>query len=314
LLFSWLWLAVWCALGVVTGYYVRSHFLYGVTAAAAVVTIGLIGWGCFLAGYWVLVVLPAALYLAASMLMKAYVANLEAYERQNLMKLFSQNVSPEIAEEIWTHRDTFLRGSRPVPQELMVTVLFTDLKNYSTISEKMTRSELIDWVNECQTTLARLVSKHHGVVNCYMGDGLMAVFGVPVPRRTNAEQQQDAINAVRCGVEMRNEILRLNDIWTSHGLPRAGLRVGIYTGEAMTGMLGSDDKIAYSVIGDTVNTASRLESVDKEGAMTGFIRECRVLIGALTYEHIKDVFRAEYVGTVNLKGKAAATPFYKILD
>jgi adenylate cyclase len=82
----------------------------------------------------------------------------------------------------------------------------------------------------------------------------------------------------------------------------------------MSGVLGSDDKLAYSVIGDTVNTASRLESVDKEGVMTSANEECRILIGSLTYDYIKDKFSAKYLGTVNLKGKAVTTDVYKVLD
>ena len=106
----------------------------------------------------------------------------------------------------------------------------------------------------------------------------------------------------------------MNARWRAEGKPLAGLRVGIYTGEAMAGVLGSDDHLAYSVIGDTVNTASRLESVDKEGVMTSANAECRILIGALTYRFIKDRFPARHVGTVNLKGKAETTEVYNVLD
>jgi adenylate cyclase len=113
---------------------------------------------------------------------------------------------------------------------------------------------------------------------------------------------------------MADEIKQMNARWKTEGKPLAGLRVGIYTGEAMAGVLGSDDHLAYSVIGDTVNTASRLESVDKEGTMTSAGDECRILIGALTCHYIKDRFRARHVGTVSLKGKAETTEVYKVLD
>jgi adenylate cyclase len=213
---------------------------------------------------------------------------------------------------MWEQRETFLQGGRPAAQKLIVTVLFTDLKNYSTISEKMTPAELIAWVNECQGALAQHVGKNKGIVNCYMGDGMMAVFGIPVPRIDEVAMAHDAINAVTCAQSMAGEIKQMNARWRAEGKPLAGLRVGIYTGEAMAGVLGSDDHLAYSVIGDTVNTASRLESVDKEGVMSSASDECRILIGARTYRYIKDRFSARQVGTVNLKGKAEITEVYKV--
>jgi len=309
---EWFWIAVWCVCGVIVGFFVRSHILFGITVALVLVLIALAGWMFFIHGYWIIGFTPSVVFLATAMLVKAYAATHEEEQRQNLMKLFSQHVSPEIAEEIWTQRETFLQGGRPAAQSLIVTVLFTDLKNYSTISEKMTPAELIAWVNECQGALAQHVGKNKGIVNCYMGDGMMAVFGIPVPRTDEAAMARDAINAVTCAQSMAAEIKQMNARWRAEGKPLAGLRVGIYTGEAMAGVLGSDDHLAYSVIGDTVNTASRLESVDKEGVMTSASDECRILIGARTYRYIKDRFPARQVGTVNLKGKAEITEVYKV--
>lgn len=311
---QWLWLALWCVAGVGAGFFVRSHFVFAAAIAIALGALVLSAWLLFLHGWWIIVAGPAVGFLATAMLVKAYAATYEEQQRANLMKLFSQHVSPEIAEEMWAHRETFLQGGRPAAQKLVVTVLFTDLKNYSTISEKMTPAELIAWVNECQGALAQHVGKNRGIVNCYMGDGMMAVFGVPVPRKNESEIAHDAMNAVKCALAMSVEIKQMNVRWKAEGKPLAGLRVGIYTGEAMAGVLGSDDHLAYSVIGDTVNTASRLESVDKEGVMTSASDECRILIGALTYRCIKDVLPAKHVGTVNLKGKAETTEVYKVLD
>jgi adenylate cyclase len=310
--FGWFWLALWSVCGVVTGFFIRSHILFALAVAFCLGLIVLAGWLFFVKGYWILVFGPAAVFLATAMLVKAYAATHEENQRKDLMKIFSQHVSPEIAEELWEQRDTFLEGGRPAARSLIVTVLFTDLKNYSTISEKMTPAELIAWINECQKALAQHVSKNDGIVNCYMGDGMMAVFGIPFPRKDETAMARDAINAVTCAQSMAGEIKQMNARWRAEGKPLAGLRVGIYTGEAMAGVLGSDDHLAYSVIGDTVNTASRLESVDKEGVMTSASDECRILIGARTFGYIKDRFSAHQVGTVNLKGKAEITDVYKV--
>ena len=309
---EWLWIFVWGMCGVIAGFFVRSHILFGITVASGVVVIALLGWFFFINGYWIIGFAPSVVFLVTAMLVKAFAATHEERQRESLMKIFSQHVSPEIAEELWEQRDTFLEGGRPAARSLIVTVLFTDLKNYSTISEKMTPAELIAWVNECQGALAQHVAKNGGIVNCYMGDGMMAVFGIPVPRTDETAMARDAINAVTCAQSMAREISQMNARWRAQGKPLAGLRVGIYTGEAMAGVLGSDDHLAYSVIGDTVNTASRLESVDKEGVMTSASDECRILIGARTSRYIEGHFSARKVGTVNLKGKAEITDVYKV--
>ena len=110
------------------------------------------------------------------------------------------------------------------------------------------------------------------------------------------------------------EIRKLNAKLKESGLPLAGLRVGIFTGEAMAGTVGSDDLLKYTVIGDTVNTASRLESVDKEEVLTGPGGDCRILIGALTCRYVKDKFRVDSVGSLDLKGKKETIETYKVLD
>jgi adenylate cyclase len=309
-----LWMAIWCLCGIIAGFFVRSHILFAFTVVAVLVLIAFWGWLLFLNGYWITMFGPAVVFLATAMLVKAYAATHEGEQRENLMKLFSQRVSPAIAEEIWDQRDTFLEGGRPAAQKLTVTVLFTDLKNYSTISEGLEPEELIPWVNECQGMLAKHVEDNRGIVNCFMGDGMMAVFGVPIARQTEEEKAVDAKNAVRAALGMSDDIRAMNAKWKSQGKPLAGLRVGIFTGEAMAGSLGSDNYLEYSVIGDTVNTASRLESVDKEGTLTGGEAECRILIGALTYKYICDQFPARHVGSMNLKGKAGNTEIYKVLD
>jgi len=312
--FGWIWLAVCGMGGVGAGFYIRSYIAFAWAILAGLGLIALFAWLQFLAGYWIITIGPAVVFVGSAGFAKGYATTHERKERANLMKLFSQHASPEIAEQVWEQRDVFLQGGRPPARELVVTALFTDLKGYSAISERMTPSELIAWVNECQGALAQHVIKNHGHINCYMGDGMMAVFGVPFPHTAEAEIKQDAINAVTCALGMAAEIKRMNARWRADGKPLAGLRVGIYTGKAMTGVLGVEGKLSYSIIGDTVNTASRLESVDKEGVMTSGERECRILIGALTYHYICDQFTARRVGSINLKGKGEKTEVYNVLD
>jgi adenylate cyclase len=295
-------------------FFLRSYIAFAAAGVAAFGALLLGGWLLFIHGLWIMIVAPAVALGIATGLVKAYAVSHEEAQRSQLMDLFSRHMSPAVAERLWKQRELFAKGGRPAAQRLVVTVLFTDLKNYSTISETMTPAELIDWINECTHRLARHVDANGGIINNYMGDGMMAVFGAPAPRLTEAEQKEDATNAVRCALSMATEMKIMNAEWRKQGKPTPGLRVGIYTGVAMAGTLGSDDHLAYSIIGDTVNTASRLESVDKEGLMTGATGDCRILIGESTYHFIDGIFPARYVGEVNLKGKEAITKVYKVLD
>jgi len=117
---------------------------------------------------------------------------------------------------------------------------------------------LIDWLNTYHEAMAQLVMKHGGIVDEYSGDGLKADFGVPVPRTTEAEISQDAVNAVNCALAMKREIKRLNASWQERNLPTVNMRVGIFTGPVVAGSLGSTQRLKYTTIGNTVNIASRL--------------------------------------------------------
>ena len=310
----WLSLVFWCLCGVLAGYFVRSHVSFAACVGLGLGLIFLSAWVTFLAGYWILTFAPAVAFLLTAMLVKAYAASHEGHQRATLMRLFSQHVSSGIAQEIWNQRNLFLHGDRPAAQRLVVSILFCDLKNFSGISEKMSPDQLIAWINECQGALAQHVGKNGGIVTTYMGDGMMAAFGIPIARTTEAEMARDATNAVQCALNMVAEIRRMNVHWQAEGKPLAGLRIGIFTGEAMAGVLGSEDRVAYTVIGDTVNTASRLESFERDQSHAEKAGDCRILIGRLTYQYVKDRFPAKFVGEVSLKGKKEMTEAYKVLD
>src|SRR5207247_6190979 len=107
--------------------------------------------------------------------------------RSVLMKLYSRHVSKEIAESIWENRESFLDGQRPLAQKLVVTVLFTDLKGFSTISEKMQPAQLYIWLNGYLGAMAQVIQNYGGVLKQFSGDGILALFGVPVPHTTRDE-------------------------------------------------------------------------------------------------------------------------------
>jgi adenylate cyclase len=308
------WALGWCLLGGAIGYLLRSPWRFIAAIVVGLLALAVVAWQSFAAGWWVPLMYPAAAFLPAAALVTSYVSFQEHRNRSQLMKLFSNQVSPDIAEALWEQRDAFLAGNRPRSQKLTATVLFTDLKGFSTTSEGLEPAALMDWLNEYMEVMANAVMAHEGVVEKYIGDAIMAVFGVPIPRTSQEQIARDARNAVRCALAMRNEMETLNQIWQKRGLPDCGMRIGIHTGELVAGSLGSVDRQEYTVIGDSVNTASRLESFDKDSTDLHLRDDrCRILISEATRALLGDSFQFHAVGTMSLKGKSEKVTIYAVV-
>jgi class 3 adenylate cyclase len=156
--------------------------------------------------------------------------------------------------------------------------------------------------------------QHGGIIDEYTGDGLKADFGVPIPRTTEAAIRQDALNAVRCALAMAEDIRRLNVRWRERGLPEMSVRIGICTGSVIAGSLGGAERLKYTTVGDTVNIASRLESLNKDAAAGGFDETpCRILVAEETYRHVHGRVSADKVGEVSLKGRRQTMTVYRIV-
>lgn len=311
---EWLWVLLWGIAGALVRLRVRSPWRFALAAAGSLVGLGTLDFLAFLGGRWIPLVPPALAWLTAAGAMTVYMSNREAVERTLLMQLFSRHVSPEVAEAIWRERDQFLDGGRPRPERMIVTVLFTDLTGFTTVSEKHIPEALLEWLNEYMGAMTREVSQYGGVIRQYAGDAIEAIFGIPVPRQTQAEMDQDARNAVACALAMETALRELNRRWRSESRPTTGMRVGIFTGPVVAGTLGSAERSEYVVVGDTVNTASRLESFDKELlAPDADTRPVRILIGEPTLNRLGSGFETERVGDVSLRGKEHRVSVYRVI-
>jgi adenylate cyclase len=309
------WVLLWCLIGGAIGFRVRSPWRFGPESAACLLALAGIVWFAFSKGWWIPLAAPAAAYAPAALLVTSYVAFHQRSMRGVLMKLYSRHVSKEIAESIWENRDSFLAGNRPLAQKLVVTVLFTDLKGFSTISERMEPARLYEWLNGYLGAMAQVIQEHGGVLKQFTGDGILALFGVPVPHTTVAEQSKDASAAVRCALALGWRLVELQREWQAADLPPVSMRAGIYTGEVAAGSVGSDDRFEYAVIGDVVNTASRLESYDKTLADPDLLtNRCRILIGAPTHDLLSGKFESKEIGLLEVKGKVNKVPVFQILS
>ncbi len=307
------WILLWSLMGAMASIRVRSTWGFSILAIGGVAVLSLAVFLAFGKGLWIPFVPPAVAWLMSSSIIVAHMINQEKKQRGLLMQLFSRHVSKEIANAVWEEREEFLDGGRPRPQRLMATVLFTDLVGFTSVSEKLDPQMLMRWLNEYMEAMAEQVAKHGGIINKYIGDAIMAVFGVPLARKTEAEIGKDAANALNSALAMESKLIQLNSTWKERHLPTIGMRIGVFTGPLVAGSLGSAERLEYTVIGDTVNVASRLESFDKSSFDPDLKKNtCRILIGEATYRYIEGQFNTQRVGEVNLKGQERKTTIYSV--
>lgn len=310
-----MWIMLWGLLGSVLGLGVRSPWRFALSALGGLALLAFLVHLAFLAERWLSFVPPALAWLISASLITAYVSNQEKADRALLMQLFQKHVSQEIADTIWAQREQFLAGGRLRTQKVIVTVLFTDLEGFTPISEKMEPQALLDWLNDYMETMAQLVIQHGGIIDDYYGDSIKADFGVPLARTTDAEIGQDARNAVECALAMEQEMERLNLLWSEQRRSLVRMRIGINTGPAVAGSLGTAQRLKFTTIGDTVNIASRLESFDKDAADPYFgASPCRILVSEATLRYLGDHYRFEQVGVTSLKGKEEKIVVYRLVD
>jgi adenylate cyclase len=218
---------------------------------------------------------------------------------QQIKQLLGQTTSPAVAQQLWDQRDELLRDGRFEGRQLPITVLFTDTASFTSVSERLNPPELMDWLNRGMAICVPAVTKRGGMVNKFTGDGMLAVFGVPIEQDIAADAQAaiEASREIKAGLETLNAELR------DEGLPEMLIRLGIHSGDALVGSMGSAERIEYAVIGDTVNCASRLESLDKnrhDGVL-------RVLMSSQTLALLDPQFRSSLIleswGNVQVKGR-----------
>ncbi len=218
----------------------------------------------------------------------------EQREKRRLSRFFS----PAVVREIVRSHDA---GEALESGRRRLTVLFSDIRGFTTMSERLAPEDVVEFLREYLTVMTDAVFKHGGTVDKYIGDAIMALYNVPF------EAPDHAAQAVRTALEFQR---RLEGLAARFG-PRVGapLRcgVGIHTGDAVVGTLGSAQRLEYTAIGDTVNLGSRLESITKDF-------DVPILISEATWVEVRDLFRTRYLGEVTVKGKEVPVKIYTVLD
>lgn len=206
-------------------------------------------------------------------------------------------VSKDVMKKVISDIDKLkLGGVRTV-----VTILFVDIRNFTQISEELSPQEVSSILNEYFSTIEPIIGKYHGIVNKYMGDGLLAVFGEPI------KNSQHAMNAIKCGIEIVDKVKILREKLILEGKPVINIGIGINTGEVFAGNIGTEERLEYTVIGDNVNLAYRIEAYNQ-------ILKTQFLISDSTYEFVKDYVDVVKLSHVSIKGKSKPIDIYEVLS
>lgn len=219
----------------------------------------------------------------------------EIAEKERMRDSFGKAVSEEIVE-VMMSGDLFLGG-----EEKSVTMMFSDIRSFTKISGTLTPSGVMEMLNEYFTRMEYVVNRNLGIIDKYVGDAIMAIFGATDSNQDHAE------NACRCAIEMILELQKLNREREARGQVPLQIGIGINTGTVTAGMLGSQNRMNYTVIGDTVNMASRLCDA---GGSHGF---APIVIAEDTYEMVKDLVKVRTGHSVMAKGKSRPVKIYELL-
>lgn len=257
----------------------------------------LIGWGYeFMANQMILPVLaPESALLFAFSAPAIQRAATEEAEKRRVRGIFQRFISPQMARQVIEQGIEASRGKRAE-----LTILFSDIRGFTTLSEKMTPDQVVNILNEYLEAMTEIIFRHNGTVDKFEGDAIIAFWGAPTPDARHAQ------NAVAAALEMRQELSRLRAKWGSVDPKSFEIGIGLNTGDVFVGLIGSSKRVNYTIIGDNANLAARLQDLTKEFKWP-------VLVSEASYEKIKDEYDAEFAESRLVKGKTVPVGIYRVL-
>jgi adenylate cyclase len=209
---------------------------------------------------------------------------------------FAKYVPEKVVNELLAHPELLRLGG----EERILTILFSDLENFTAIAENMLPSELVSLLNEYLSEMTSIILAQNGIIDKYQGDAIMAEFGAPLTLPNHADM------AVCAALAMQRRLRELRLLWQKRGLPPLRCRVGINTGPVVIGNMGSHQVFDYTAMGDAVNLASRLESANK-------LYHTYLMISESTYEYLSpDMFRVRLLDVIAVKGKSKAVKVFEV--
>ncbi len=249
----------------------------------------------FLHGWWLNFTLPAGTLTANVMLVSLYRALVEEKEKRKVRSAFGQYLSPEVIRRL------LLNPQLVEPRKTDITVMFSDIRGFTTISEKLDAQELALFLNGYLSDMTRIVFNTQGTLDKYIGDAVMAFWGAPY------EDPGHAARACTAAIAMMRRVHELQKQWESEGKPRLDIGIGLNSGVASVGNMGSVLRYGYTALGDTVNLSSRLEGLNKEYGT-------HILANESTYTAAKDAgFLFRELDSIRVKGKLQPVTIYELV-
>ncbi len=272
--------------------YSADSLVYATALAIAAFSMSMVWAGEFNWASWSFVVFGFT--ASATLLWKTRKAMRRAFVDLKRRESLSRLLAPKVVDEILAGREDSLR-----PTRREVTVLFVDIRDFTAYSESRAPEEVLHFLDDYFGRMTQVVQGHDGSVNKFIGDGLMALWGAPAPLADHA------VHAVKAALDIQKVMTEINEHRKAAGETPLRIGVGVHTGEVAAGMLGNTSQAEYSVIGDAVNVASRIEGLTKEHG-TG------VLVSEATWNLLGGRFAGERVGEVLVKGRRAPVVIYAL--
>ena len=241
-------------------------------------------------------VMPEVFILFAIGCAYSYRYLIEGRKKEKIQSAMGKYLSKDVMKNVVDNIDSVKLGGK----RANVTVLFADIRGFTSISERLSAEEVTKILNEYFTAIVPIIENHNGILNKFMGDAVLAVFGEPI------KNEHHALDAIKCADCMLRKVKVLQQKWLEEGKPKIEIGVGISTGEAFVGNIGSEERLEYTVIGDTVNTASRIENYNK-------VYRTKFLISQETFEQVQKHVDVIKIREVSIRGKAKKINIYEVL-
>jgi len=249
----------------------------------------------FVRGYWLNFTLPAGTLTANVMLVSLYRALVEEKEKRKVRSAFGQYLSPEVIRRL------LVNPQLVEPRKTEITVMFSDIRGFTTISEKLDAQDLALFLNGYLSDMTKIVFDTQGTLDKYIGDAVMAFWGAPF------EEPQHASNACGAALAMMKTVHAMQKQWEAEGKPKLDIGIGLNSGPASVGNMGSALRYGYTALGDTVNLSSRLEGLNKEYGT-------HILVNESTYATVKDAgFLFRELDIIRVKGKLQPVTIHELV-
>ena len=279
-----------------------SHAPPLTSSASAIAGLLLFGWIVYFAfahfGMWLSLVIPAGTLAVNYGTITSFRMIFEEREKRKVRRTFERYVSPGVISLLEKDPKKYFKTGGESKE---LTVMFSDIRSFTSISEGLTPDELVRLLNEYLGAMTDILFQRWGTLDKYIGDAIMGFWGSPFP------QDDHAARACSCALDMRARLKELNRKWQAEGRRQLAIGIGINTGEVNVGNMGSSKRFAWTVMGDNVNLSSRLEGITKE-----YHVQC--VVSESTYLATKDRFIYREIDRIRVKGKTVPVTIYELLD